>query len=73
MRRAGQHAILAVAGESATARRRGRDGLKLIYTIGYQRLTSRRLEKIVGDLDAILVDYRPFSQRPEFSGDRLAE
>jgi hypothetical protein len=49
--------------------------LKLIYTIGYQRLTSRRLEKIVGDLDAILVDcrYRPFSQRPEFSGDRLAE
>ena len=57
------------------ARRRGRDGLKLIYTIGYQRLTSRRLEKIVGDLDAILVDcrYRPFSQRPEFSGDRLAE
>jgi len=49
--------------------------LKLIYTIGYQRLTSRRLEKIVGDLDAILVDcrYRPVSQRPEFSGDRLAE
>ena len=55
--------------------RRGRDGLKLIYTIGYQRLPSRRLEKIVGDLDAILVDcrYRPFSQRPEFSGDRLAD
>ena len=49
--------------------------VKLIYTIGYQRLTSRRLEKIVGDLDAILVDcrYRPFSQRLEFSGDRLAE
>jgi hypothetical protein len=47
----------------------------LIYTIGYQRLTSRRLEKIVGDLNAILVDcrYRPFSQRPEFGGDRLAE
>jgi hypothetical protein len=47
----------------------------MIYTIGYQRLTSRRLEKIVGDLDAVLVDcrYRPFSQRPEFGGDRLAE
>jgi hypothetical protein len=47
----------------------------MIYTIGYQRLTSRRLEKIVGELDAILLDcrYRPFSQRPEFCGDRLAE
>jgi hypothetical protein len=47
----------------------------MIYTIGYQRLTSRRLEKIVGDLNAILVDcrHRPFSQRPEFGGDRLAE
>jgi hypothetical protein len=47
----------------------------MIYTVGYQRLTSRRLEKIVGDLNAILVDcrYRPFSQRPEFGGDRLAE
>jgi uncharacterized protein (DUF488 family) len=47
----------------------------MIYTIGYQRLTSRRLEKIVGELNAILVDcrYRPFSQRPEFGGDRLAE
>jgi hypothetical protein len=39
-------------------------GSGMIYTIGYQRLTSRRLEKIVGDLDA---------QRPEFGGDRLAE
>jgi hypothetical protein len=31
-----------------------------------------RLEKIVGELNAILVDcrYRPFSQRPEFGGDR---
>jgi hypothetical protein len=47
----------------------------LIYTIGYQRLTSLRLEAIIGDLDAILLDcrYRPFSQRPEFGGDRLAE
>jgi hypothetical protein len=55
--------------------RHGPQRQRMIYTIGYQRLTSRRLEKIVGDLNAILVDcrHRPFSQRPEFGGDRLAE
>jgi hypothetical protein len=57
------------AGEAAP------QGTGMIYTIGYQRLTSRRLERIVGDLNAILIDcrYRPFSHRMEFSGHCLAE
>ena len=35
----------------------------MIYTIGYQRLTSRRLEKIVGELNASMAGHIGFELR----------
>jgi hypothetical protein len=45
-----------------------------LYSIGYQRLAVARLAEIVDALGAVLVDcrYRPYSQRPEFTGAALA-